>query len=435
MTPFAAIFVPVELRDAVSERAWFVGMLEAERALAAACAAVGLVSEEAAAQIADVCRVDLYDTGRLVEEGRTVGNPAEPLVRALRDAAGEGAADAVHFGATSQDVVDTAAMLVAHRATGLVVAELDRLAGGCASLARAHRDAPIAARTLLQQAVPTTFGLKAAGWLTAVVEARRRLAVLRDERLAAQLGGAAGTLAAFGDHGVEVAALYARELGLEEPLVPWHTNRQRLAELGSALAAAAGAAAKVGFDLVLLAQTEVREVAEASGGGSSTMPQKRNPVSSTLAVASARLAQAHAAVLIVGLVHEHERAVGAWHAEWEALSGSLAFAGGAVAAAADAVSGLEIDVERMRSNLEESDGLILAERISFALTPRLGRRDAHAVVAEAARAPSFRDALLTDERVGISAEELDELIDPDGYLGAAGALVDRSLEDYEKDRP
>jgi 3-carboxy-cis,cis-muconate cycloisomerase len=435
VTPFAAIFVPAELRDAVSERAWFAGMLEAERSLAAACAAVGLVSEDAAARIADVCRVDLYETERLAEDGRAVGNPAEPLVRRLRDAAGEEAADAVHFGATSQDVVDTAAMLVAHRATGLVLAELDRLAAGCASFARVHRDTPMAARTLLQQAVPTTFGLKAAAWLTGAIEARRRLAVVRAERLAAQLGGAAGTLAAFGDRGLEVAALYARELGLAEPLLPWHANRQRLAELASALDAAAGTAAKVGLDIVLLAQSEVGEVVEASGGGSSTMPQKRNPVLSTLAVASARLAHAHAAVLAGGLAHEHERAVGAWHEEWEALAGTLAFAGGAVAAAADALEGLEVDAGRMRRNIEQSDGLLLAERISFALTPRLGRRDAHAVVAEAARAQSFRDALLADERVGLAADKLDELLDPGGYLGAAGALVDRALESYEEERP
>ena len=434
MTPFAAIFVPAELRDAVSDTAWLEGMLEAERALAAACAAVGLVSSEAATRITKACRVELYDVEQLAEEGRAVGNPAEPLVRALRRAVGDEAADAVHFGATSQDVVDTAAMLVARRASGLVVAELDRLAEGCAGLAREHRDTPMAARTLLQHAVPTTFGLKAAGWLTGVLEARRRLAAVLDERLAAQLGGAAGTLASFGDDALPIAQRYAAELALQEPVLPWHANRQRLVELGSALDAAAGAAAKIGLDLALLAQTEVGEVAEESGGGSSTMPQKRNPVSSTLAVASARLAHAHASVLAGGIAHEHERAVGAWHAEWEALSGALAFAGGAVAAAADAVTGLQVDTDRMRANLEASGGVVLGERISFALTPRLGRREAHAIVGDAARAPSFRKALLADERVGLSAHELEELLDPERYLGSTGALVDRALASYEKER-
>jgi 3-carboxy-cis,cis-muconate cycloisomerase len=433
VTPFSAIFVPQELREAISDRAWLQGMLDAESALAKAGAAVGLVPKDAAARIGEACRAELYDTARLAEDGRAVGNPAEPLVRELRDAVGDEVADYVHLGATSQDIVDTAAMLVSRRAVALVVAEIDRLAGGCAALARAHRSTPMSARTLLQQAVPTTFGLKAAGWLVSVLEARRRLAAVRDERLAAQLGGAAGTLAALGDDPLEVARLYAEELGLAEPMLPWHTNRQRIAELGAALDGAAGAAAKVGRDIVLLAQSEVGEVAEASGGGrSSTMPQKRNPVRSTVAVACARLANAHAGVLLGELAHEHERAVGGWHAEWEALSGALAFAGGSAAAAADAVTSLEVDPERMRANLDASGGVVLAERISFALTPRLSRSEAHEVVAEATRANSFREALLADERTGLAVEELDALLDPIGYLGAAEALVDRALAEFER---
>ena len=431
MTPFSAIFVPEALRDAVSDRAWLLGMLDAENALAKAGAAVGLVPEGAASRIAEACRAELYDTARLADDGRAVGNPAEPLVRELRNAVGDEAADYVHFGATSQDIVDTAAMLVSRRAVALVVAELDRLADACAALARDHRSTPLAARTLLQQAVPTTFGLKAAGWLVAVLEARRRLVAVRDERLAAQLGGAAGTLAAVGDKALEVVRLYAQELDLAESVVPWHSNRLRVAELGAALAAAAGAAAKIGLDITLLAQSEVGEVAEVSGGGSSTMPQKRNPVRSTVAVACARLASAHAGVLLSDLAHEHERGVGGWHAEWEALSGALAFAGGSAAAAADAVSDLEIDEERMQANLQASGGVVVAERISFALSSSLGRSLAHEVVAAAARAPSFREALLADQRTGLSADELEALLDPSGYLGAAEALVDRALAEYE----
>ena len=435
MTPFAAIFAPQDLRDAVAERSWLQGMLDAEAALARACVAVGLVPEDAAARIVEACRPELYDPEALARDGRAVGNPAEPLVRALREHVGDDAADFVHFGATSQDVVDTAAMLVAQRASSLVLAELDRLSERCAELARAHRSTPMAARTLLQQAVPTTFGLKAAGWLVGVLEAKRRLAEVADTRLAAQLGGAAGTLAAFGTHGPEVARRYAEELGLAEPILPWHANRQRVAELVAALDAAAGAAAKVGLDVSLLAQTEVGEVAEASSGGSSTMPQKRNPVSSTLATACARLAHAHASVILVGLAHEHERAVGAWQAEWEALSGALAFAGGAAAAAADALIGLDVDVERMRANLDAGGGVIVAERVSFALTERLGRREAHEVVAEAAGSPPFRDALLADPRVGLAGDELDVLLDPTGYLGAAEELVDRALRMHDDAQP
>ena len=434
MTPFSAIFVRQELRDAVSDRAWLQGMLDAERALARAGAAVGLVPEDAATRIGEACRAELYEPARIADDGRAAGNPAEPLVRELRDAVGDATAGYVHLGATSQDIVDTAAMLVCRRATELVLAELDRLADGCAALADAHRSTPMAARTLLQQAVPTTFGLKAAGWLATVLEARRRLATVREERLAAQLGGAAGTLAALGDEALEVVRLYAEELALAEPLLPWHTNRQRVAELGAALDGVAGAAAKIGRDIVLLAQSEVGEVAEGSGGRSSTMPQKRNPVRSTLAVACARLANAHAGVLLGGLAHEHERGVGGWHAEWEALSGALAFAGGAAAAAADAVADLEVDAGRMRTNLEASGGLLVAERVAFALAPRLGHSRAHDLVAEAARARSFREALLADERTGLSTDELDALLDPTGYLGAAEALVSRALGEYEEAR-
>ena len=434
MTPFSAIFVPQELREAVSDRAWLQGMLDAEHALARAGAAVGLVPEDAATRIGEACRAELYDPEHIAAEGRAAGNPAEPLVRELRAAVGDETAGYVHLGATSQDIVDTAAMLVCRRATELVLAELDRLADDCAALADAHRSTPMAARTLLQQAVPTTFGLKAAAWLATVLEARRRLATVREERLAAQLGGAAGTLAALGDEALEVVRLYAEELALAEPLLPWHTNRQRVAELGAALDGVAGAAAKVGRDIVLLAQSEVGEVAEASGGRSSTMPQKRNPVRSTLAVACARLANAHAGVLLGGLAHEHERGVGGWHAEWEALSGALAFAGGAAAAAADAIAGLEVDTGRMRANLEASGGLLVAERVAFALAPRLGRSRAHDLVAEAARARSFREALLADERTGLSTDELDALLDPTGYLGAAEALVARALGEYAEAR-
>jgi 3-carboxy-cis,cis-muconate cycloisomerase len=325
-------------------------------------------------------------------------------------------------------------MLVAHRAGTVVLTELDRLADGCAELSRTHRSTPMAARTLLQQAVPTTFGRKSAGWLVAVLDARSRLAMVCTERLAVQLGGAAGTLAALGDDALEIVRLFADRLGMAEPVLPWHTDRQRFAELAFALDLASAAASKVGTDIVLLAQSEVAEVAEPLGGGSSTMPQKRNPVRSTMAVANARLANAHAGILLSGIAHEHERAVGGWHTEWEALSGVLAFSGGAVTAAADAVTGLEVDAARMKANLDASGGLVLAERVSFALSARLGRGEAHDVVAEATRAASFRDALVADSRSGLTDEEVGALLDPTGYLGAAEALVDRALGLYEATR-
>jgi 3-carboxy-cis,cis-muconate cycloisomerase len=418
---FEAIFVPDELSEAVSDRAWLQAMLDAERALAAASARAGAIPAYAAAAIAAVCRAELFDPHELARQGRRVGNPAEPLVRALRAAVAAEAADFVHWGATSQDVLDTAAMLVARRALDLVLAELSTLAAGCAALAHAQRETVMAGRTLLQQAVPTTFGLKAAGWLAGVVEARRRLAAIRAGGLAAELGGAVGTLAPFGERGVAVLRLYAEELDLAEPALPWHTNRVRVAELGAALAVAAGAAAKIALDVALLAQTEVGEAAEPAGGGSSTMPQKRNPVRSTLALACARRAQAHAGLLLGVLTQEHERAMGAWQAEWEALSGALALAGGAAAAAREAVEGLELHPERMRANLSDA---VMAERISFLLAERVGRTRAHELVAAAAARGSLRE-------LDVPAEAFD----PDSYLGSAGAFVDRALALYREDGP
>ena len=435
MSAFDGLFVPADLRAAVSSRAWLEALLDAERALANAGAAAGMVPAHLAAEIAGACDPDRFDFEQLLAEGRTVGNPVEPLVRALAGAVGEDAAPYVHRGATSQDIVDTAAMLVSWRALALVLAEADRVAAAAAALAREHRETPMVARTLLQHAVPTTFGLKAAGWLTAVVEARVRLEHVSRERLAAQLGGAAGTLAGFGDGGVALLELYAQELGLQAPTLPWHTNRTRVAELGAALATTAGVASKIALDLVLLAQTEIAEVSEGAGGRSSTMPQKRNPVGSTLARASARLAAAHAGVLLGSLEQEHERAPGAWQAEWEALTGALAYTGGALDALAGALESLEVDAAQMRRNLDLSGGLVLAERVSFLLRDRLGRTEAQQVVREATRAQtSFRDALLADPRAGLDAAELDAALDPTTYLGSAPELVDRALAFYESSR-
>jgi len=273
--------------------------------------------------------------------------------------------------------------------------------------------------------VPTTFGLKAAGWLTALVEARSRLLQLSSEGVAAQLGGAAGTLASLGDRGPEVVELYAAQLGLPAPAFPWHTNRSRVAELGAALAVAAGTFAKIGLDVGLLAQSDVGEVREADGGPSSTMPQKRNPVGSVRAIACARQVAAYSAVLFGSQVAEHERAFGGWQAEWEPLTSALALTGGAAAAIAGVLDGLEVDAVRMRANLDETEGAVLAERALLVLTARVGRPKALAIVGAAAGS-SLRDALAPV----VPADELDELLDPAGYLGSAGVLVERALALY-----
>ena len=355
MSTFGALFVPAPLREAVSDAAWLAGMVDVERALVNAAARAGVVPADAAAAVAAHCDPAFYDIEQLCDEGRAAGNPAEPLVRALRGRVGGDAACWVHIGATSQDVLDTAAMLVSRGALGLIDDELDGVARACARLAEEHRATVMAARTLLQQAVPTTFGLKAAGWLVAVLDARSRIGRLT---LPAELGGAAGTLAAFGEQGAEVARLFAEELDLAEPALPWHAHRGRVAELAGALGAVASASAKIGLDVVLLAQTEIGEVSEASGGQSSTMPHKRNPVRAVLARACARGVQAQVPVLTDG-EHELERAAGAWHAEWNALSEALAFAGGAAAAIRDCLDGLDVHVDRMRANMT---GELFAER-------------------------------------------------------------------------
>ena len=331
---FDRLFVPADARDALGDSAWLAAMLEVEAALARAEVAAGVIPDEAGEAIGAACRPESFDPAAIADEGRSPGNPVEPLVRALREAVGEDAAEYVHFGATSQDILDTAAMLVSSRVLGLILERLEVVAEECARLADAHRATPMVGRTLLQQAEAVTFGLKAAGWLVAVLEARTALVRVRDERLAVQLGGAAGTVAPLGESGPEVLRLFAGELELAEPVAPWHTNRTRIAELGSALAITAGVAAKIGLDIGLMSQNEVGEVSEANAGASSAMPHKRNPVGSVLAVACARQAGAQASVLTGALVQEHERAFGAWHAEWPALVGALGYTSGAVDASA-----------------------------------------------------------------------------------------------------
>jgi 3-carboxy-cis,cis-muconate cycloisomerase len=347
LTTFGALFVPQPLREAVADDAWFAAMLRAESALAAALQSTGVIPAETAAAIEAKCDVRLYDCEELATQGRAVANPAEPLVRALREQVGGDEARYVHFGATSQDIVDTAAMLVTREASSIVGGELTALAAECTRLAAQHRDTEMAARTLLQQAVPTTFGYKAAVWLTVTLDARRALAALD---LPAQLGGAAGTLAPYGEVGLDVLAAYAGELGLTAPQLPWHTNRAPVRVVAGAFGLAADAAAKIGLDVVLLAQSEIGEVSEGQPGGSSSMAHKRNPVRAILARASARGAQGYLSVLQGG-DYEHERAAGAWQAEWDALSGALALTGAAVAGARESLAELKVDAERMRANM------------------------------------------------------------------------------------
>jgi 3-carboxy-cis,cis-muconate cycloisomerase len=332
LTTFEALYVPAPLRVAVSDRAWLAAMLEAERAVARA---TGADVDD------DAFRPEHHDVEALCEQGRADASPVVPLARALQERA-----PGAHGPATSQDILDTAAMLVARAARSLVLVELDGAAAAAAALAEAHRSTVMAGRTLLQQAKPTTFGLRASGWLVGLVEARRRLV---DARLPAQLGGPAGTL------DPELTSRFALELGLEAPTVPWHADRGPVAELAGALDAVGAACAKVGLDVVLLSQNEVGEVSEAEAGGSSSMSHKQNPAAAVLARACARLVHANA-TLLTGGEHELDRAAGAWQAEWPALSAALAYGGGASAAARRSLEGLQVHTDRMADNARGLEG-------------------------------------------------------------------------------
>ncbi|HEX2102680.1 MAG TPA: 3-carboxy-cis,cis-muconate cycloisomerase [Solirubrobacteraceae bacterium] len=420
----------------VSDRAWLQAMLDVEAALARAQARAGLIAAEHADAIAQACSAERFDPGAIGVEATRTGSPAVPLVKALTGAVEGEAAGQVHRGATSQDVVDSAAMLVAHRALGPLLDDLESAAGAAAALASEHRDTVMAGRTLLQQALPVTFGLKAAEWLAGLDEALARLDEIRRTRLAAQLGGAAGTLASLGDAGPEVLAAFAEELGLAEPPLAWHTIRVRPGELAGALGVACGVVAKVGRDVTLLAQTEVAEVREGvpGRGGSSTLPHKRNPVAAVSAVACAMRAPGLVAELLGAMAHEHERAAGAWHAEWRPFGALLETTGSACAWLRDCLEHLEVDADRMRANLELTHGALLAERVTTALAPALGRQVAHERVQAAAQDAlgsdrPLRDVLLEDERVleHLAAEEVDTLLDPAQYLGATGELIERAL--------
>jgi 3-carboxy-cis,cis-muconate cycloisomerase len=418
---FEAIAARGEAAAAVSDRGWLQAMLDAEAALARALAAAGVIGDEDAEAIAAACVAERFDAAAIAAAATGAGNPVVPLKAALTEAVAGPAAAHVHRGATSQDILDTAAMLVAARALDPLLDDLVAARGAAAELARAHRDTPIAGRTLLQQAVPVTFGLKAAGWMAGLEDARRWLNELRVERLAAQLGGAAGTLASLGEAGPAVAEAYADALGLPEPVLPWHTLRGRIGELASALAVTSGAVAKVARDVVLLSQTEVAEVREAKGGGSSAMPHKRNPVAAISALACAQQAPGLAATLLGAMAHEHERAAGSWHAEWRPLSELLRSTGSAVAWLCESLEGLEADPERMRANLDATGGRMLAERLAGEVG---GEETQRALEAEDFRAAVA--ALVGEQRA-------DELLDPAGYLGSAGALVDRALDFYDRE--
>ncbi|MFF0703227.1 3-carboxy-cis,cis-muconate cycloisomerase [Streptomyces tendae] len=421
--------------SATGDRAYLRALLDAEAALTRAQAALGLAPAEAADAVgAAVADPAAFDARSLAERARGGGNPVIPLVADLTRAVGETYGPYVHRGATSQDILDTATMLVAARTLDVLLPDLARTEGALARLAAEHRDTPMPGRTLTQHAVPTVFGLKAAGWRALVLDARDRITAVRDA-LPVQLGGAAGTLAAFGAYGATdptaLPAAYARELGLRAPVLPWHSLRTPIADLAGALAFTAGALGKIAVDVLTLSRTEIGEVAEGSGGGSSAMPHKANPVRSTLIAAAARRAPQLAATLYGSLAAEDERPAGAWHAEWEPLRDLLRLTGGAARDAAELAEGLRVRPDVMRAHLGLTHGLIVSERLSAELAPVLGRARAKELLTELAARGYAEDRSLGELLAGVpELRDLDlaDLTDPARYTGAAAALTDRALE-------
>jgi 3-carboxy-cis,cis-muconate cycloisomerase len=439
------LFTTPGMRANFSDRGRLQGMLDVEAALARAEARVGVVPGAAATAIVAQCRAELFDRKTLAEGTALAGNPAIPLVKALTAlvaAQDQEAARFVHYAATSQDVMDTGLVLQLRAALDLLDADLDRLATALAQLAGAHRDLPLAGRTWLQQALPITFGLKAASWLSAIERHQERLRELRPRLLVVQFGGAAGTLAALGERGLEVADALAAELELGLPDLPWHAERDRVAEVATSLGLLIGTLGKLARDVSLLMQTEVGEAFEPVGqgrGGSSTMPHKRNPVSAAVALAAATKVPGLVSVMLAAMVQEHERGLGGWHAEWETLPEICLLSAGALAQMVQVMEGLELDPARMRANLDATHGLILAEAVAMALGRHIGRPAAHKVVEEAshravAQGRHLREVLAEDPRVQpyLTGEDLARLFDPGAYLGVAGQLVDRVLLDRIK---
>jgi 3-carboxy-cis,cis-muconate cycloisomerase len=439
---YADMFGTSEMRATFGDDAFLLRCAEVEAALARAQAGLGIIPGEAGAAITQTAlalekgTLNL-DLARLRSETETVGYPILPLVRQLAELSGS-AGRWVHWGATTQDIMDSAQVLQIRAGLELVDKDLTGAREHLAALARRWRDTPMAGRTHLQHALPVTFGYKAAVWLYSLDRHAVRLAELRPRVLTAQFGGAAGTLASLGaaEAALDCRAALARELKLADPPITWHVVRDGMAETVAVLALLAGSLAKIAFDVMLMSATEFGEVAEpfAPGrGSSSTMPQKRNPISCELILAAAKAVRQHAGLMLDAVVSDFERATGPWHAEWAALPEAFGFTAGALRQARFVLGGLIVDPARMAKNLGMTHGLIVAEAVMMGLAPSIGRNEAHDLVYDACRRaieserPLYDVLLEVPQAASLGADKLDQLCDPANYLGAAPAMVDRVL--------
>jgi 3-carboxy-cis,cis-muconate cycloisomerase len=424
------------MRGIFEDAALLARYTEIEMALARVQGRLGVIPAAAAQDIAQRCDAAKLDLARLKKETETVGYPILPLVRQLAAQCGE-AGKFLHWGATTQDIMDTAVVLQVRDAFRLIDSDLVALRAILLRQARRYRDTPMAGRTHLQQALPITFGYKLAIWLAMMDRHAERLQQLKPRVLVGQFAGAAGTLASLGTRGMEVQTALMEELHLGQPIATWHAARDGLAEALNFLGLVTGSLGKMAFDVMLMASTEVAEVSEPfvqGRGASSTMPQKRNPISSELILAAAKAVRQHAGLMLDAMVQDFERATGPWHAEWIALPEAFILTGGALHQAQFMLGGLIVDEARMRKNLDMTNGLIVAEAVMMGLAPHLGRNEAHDIVYDACRAVaeeggSLADALARVPQVAqhLDRAALDKLTDPANYLGAAREMVDRVL--------
>jgi 3-carboxy-cis,cis-muconate cycloisomerase len=414
------------MAEVFSDASVLQAMLRFETALARAQARLGMIPESAAAAIA---RVERIDAGDLAEEARQSASLAIPFVKALTARVreiDEAAAGFVHWGATSQDVLDTALILMLRDARRILAADHERLARALRRLSEQHAGTVMLARTVLQPAPPVTFGYKTAAWFAGVRRSWRTLARSFDEALQLQFGGAAGTLAAYAGRGLELEAELAKELGLAAPAGPWHAQRDRLASLVCECAVYCGSLAKIARDIALLMQPEIGELAEP-GGGSSAMPNKRNPAGAVVTLAAASRAPGLAAAYLASMAQENERGAGGWQSEWPAVAGVIQAGGSALAATVGSIEGLTVNPHRMRANIEATKGAVFAEKAAMLLAPRMGRSAAQELVALALNGTTLRDGLAGQ----LTPEQLKMLECPEDYLGAAEAFRRRLLEEQD----
>jgi len=446
MPLFDPLFGSAAMGEVFSDIARLQYMLDFEAALARAEASCGVIPAAAARAIASKCKVELIDVDAIASATADSANPAIPLVKQLTELVAKDdpeAAGFVHWGATSQDANDTGLVLQIQRGLNVLESDLGSLRLGLITLAEKNRSTLISGRTLMQHALPTSFGFKVAGWLDAMNRHDERLAELRLRGLHMQFGGAVGTLAALAGKGLEVATALARELHLGIPVAPWHTQRDRLAEVATTLGLCTGTLGKIARDISLHMQTEIAEVFEPAGegrGGSSTMPHKRNPVSCAVVLSAAIRVPGLVSTMLSAMVQEDERGLGNWHAEWETLPEIFRLTGGALHQMATIVPHLEVDAARMRRNLESTRGLIFAEAVTMALTSHVGKSDARKLLDAASRkaresGKHLREVLVQERAVteALSPAELDRLFAPENYLGVAEQWVDRVVE-YSRKR-